>query len=218
LLFVGTELGVYMSIDAGLTWNALKNGLPTQPIHDLKVHPRDRDLIAASHGRGLFIADISPLEELSAQVLAEDVHLFSVEPKIRWLPGLDRNSSSSNYLGESEPAGAVFYYTLKSKPKAETVARVYKGNMLISEFKAPAEAGLNKAAWDMTVRRALSEEEKKARLEQMRRLQETGASGGQVDSNYAYSPAGDGLYRLVLTVDGKEATARVEIKEEATRE
>jgi photosystem II stability/assembly factor-like uncharacterized protein len=214
LLFVGTELGVYMSIDAGLTWNALKNGLPTQPIHDLKVHPRDKDLIAASHGRGLFIADISPVEELSAQVLAEDVHLFSVEPKIRWLPGLDRNSSSSNYLGESEPAGAVFYYTLKSKPKAETVARVYKGNMLISEFKVPAEAGLNKAAWDMTVRRALSEEEKKARLEQMRRLQETGASGGQVDSNYAYSPAGAGLYCLVLAVDGKEYSGIVEISEE----
>jgi photosystem II stability/assembly factor-like uncharacterized protein len=218
LLFVGTELGVFFSIDGGRDWNALNNGIPTQPVHDLKIHPRDNDLIAATHGRGLFIADISPLEELTARVLAEDVHLFSVEPKIRWLPGLTRHSSSSNYQGQSEPVGAVFYYTLKAKPKSEPTARVYKGNMLVSEFKAPAEPGLNKAAWDMTIRRPLSEEEKKAMMERMRRFQEAGASGGQADLNYAYDPAGAGFYRLVLTVDGKEYAALAEIIEGTIRD
>jgi photosystem II stability/assembly factor-like uncharacterized protein len=214
LLVVGTELGVYLSIDGGRNWTALKNGMPTQPVHDLKIHARANDLIAATHGRSLFIADISPLVELTPQVLAEDVHLFSIEPKIRWLPGLERNSSYSNYQGQSEPVGAVFYYTLKAKPKSEPMARVYKGNMLVSEFKAPAESGLNKAAWDMTIRRPLSEEEKKAAMDRMRRLREMGASGGQADLNYAHDPAGSGFYRLVLTVDGKEYAAQVEIVED----
>jgi photosystem II stability/assembly factor-like uncharacterized protein len=217
LLFVGTELGVFFSIDGGRNWNALKNGIPTQPVHDLKIHPRANDLIAATHGRGLFIADISPLEELTPRVLAEDVHLFSVEPKIRWLPGLTRHSSSSNYQGQSEPVGAVFYYSLKAKPKSEPTARVYKGNMLVSEFKVPAEHGLNKAAWDMTIRRPLSEEEKKAMKDRMRRFQEAGASGGQADLTYAHDPAGAGSYRLVLTIDGKDYSALAEIIEETVR-
>jgi microcompartment protein CcmK/EutM len=90
--------------------------------------------------------------------------------------------------------------------------------MLVSEFKAPAEPGLNKAAWDMTIRRPLSQEEKKAMMERMRRLQEAGGSGGQADLNYAYDPAGAGFYRLVLTVDGKESAARAEIIEDTVRD
>ncbi|MBM3297632.1 MAG: hypothetical protein FJY83_08535, partial [Candidatus Aminicenantes bacterium] len=113
LLFVGTEMGVYVSIDGGRSWSQMKANLPTQPVHDLKVHPRDDELIAATHGRGLFIADISPLAELSPQVLASRLHVFTPKTKIRWLPGLTRHSSSSNYPGESEPRGLVLYFTLK---------------------------------------------------------------------------------------------------------
>jgi photosystem II stability/assembly factor-like uncharacterized protein len=62
LLFVGTDLGVFVSKNDGETWSALAGGLPHVPVHDLVVHPREKDLIAATHGRSIFVADISSLE------------------------------------------------------------------------------------------------------------------------------------------------------------
>ena len=84
LLFAGTDLAVYVSLDGGKAWTRMKANMPTQPVHDLKIHPRENDLIVATHGRGIFIADISALEEMTAEVLAKDAHLFAVEPKVRW--------------------------------------------------------------------------------------------------------------------------------------
>ena len=62
LLFIGTDLGVIVSKDNGRTWAAMQSGLPHVPVHDLVVHPRDKDLIVATHGRSVFVADISSLE------------------------------------------------------------------------------------------------------------------------------------------------------------
>ena len=152
LLFAGTDFGVTISIDGGKAWLHLKNGLPTQPVHDLKIHPREADLIVATHGRGAYIADIKPLQELSPEVLAKDFHLFAVESKVRWVGSDRRESSSSNFAGESEPAGMVVYYSLKAKPKGEVKIQVYAGNLLITEIKGPADVGLNKAFWNMTGR------------------------------------------------------------------
>ena len=105
VLFAGTDFGVYASLDGGQAWLKLKANLPTQPIHDLKIHPREADLIVATHGRGAYIADIRPLQELTPEVLAKDAHLFAVEPKVRWVGQDRRESSSSNFAGESESAG-----------------------------------------------------------------------------------------------------------------
>ena len=73
------------TIDGGKTWQEMKNGLPTQPVHDLKIHPREHDLIVATHGRGIFITDISALEEISDKTLAQDFYLFDVESKVKWI-------------------------------------------------------------------------------------------------------------------------------------
>jgi hypothetical protein len=62
VLFVGTDLGVFVSKDDGETWSALTGGLPHVPVHDLIVHPREKDLIVATHGRSIFVASISSLE------------------------------------------------------------------------------------------------------------------------------------------------------------
>ncbi len=185
LLFAGTDFGVYVSIDGGKSWMKMKNDLPTQPVHDLKVHPREADLIVATHGRGAYIADIKPLQELTSEVLAEDVHLFAIESKVRWVGTNRRESGSSNFAGESEPAGMVVYYSLKAKPKGEVKLQVYAGNMLLNEIKGTADVGLNKAFWNMTGRR------------------EQTAS--------ASFPVQPGEYRFVLSVDGKTQTASASV-------
>jgi photosystem II stability/assembly factor-like uncharacterized protein len=211
LLFAGTDLGVSVSINGGKHWIKMKNNMPTQPVHDLKIQPRENELIVATHGRGVFIVDISPLQELSPAVLAEDVHLFPIKSKIRW-KGLDnRNSSSSNFNGQSEATGIIVDYFLKSAPKGDVKIQVFKGNMLIDEVRGPANPGLNSAVWNMTGRRERTPEEKKTIQERMSRAREMGYMRMGMDINYAHFPAQEGEYRFVLVVDGKSCAGQASI-------
>ena len=84
LLFVGSSVAVYASVDKGATWSRFMSGMPTTPMYDLKIHPRDHELIAATHGRGVWIADITPLQQINAKVLAADAHLFEPRTAYQW--------------------------------------------------------------------------------------------------------------------------------------
>jgi len=224
LLFVGTDGAVYVSVDGGKAWTEMKGNMPTQPVHDLKVHPRENDLIVATHGRGIYIADISALQELTPQVLAENAHLFAIEPKIRWAPSPPRHESSTlNFNGKSEPAAITVYYYLKAKPKADVKILIYKGDMPINELKGTAEPGLNSASWDMTQRRELTPEEKKAMQDRAARFGGRGGMRGQFgrgagqqrDPNFAYNAADEGEYKVVLNVDGQILTGFARIVQDS---
>ena len=116
LLFTGTTKSVYVSFDGGVNWNKLRNNMPNNPVEDLKIQPRENDLIVGTHGRSIYIADISYLQEVNSDMLSEDVHLFQPENKMKWTSAVSNNSSSSNYAGESEPLGVPFTFYLKSEP------------------------------------------------------------------------------------------------------
>ena len=200
LLFAGTDFGVYVSIDGGLAWHKMKGDMPTQPVHDLKIQPREADLIIATHGRGAYIVDIKPLQELTAEVLAKDFHLFAVEPKVRWVGQDRRESGSSNFAGESEPAGLAVSYLLKSKPKEGVKVRIYRRQPAPpGDHGRRPKSGFNTVQWNMTGRRERTPEEAKAAPEAARRPR------GQGDpSSFPVQP---GEYRIVLTVDGKSQSA-----------
>jgi hypothetical protein len=85
LLFAGTEFGFYLSFDRGARWIKFMPGLPTVAVDDILVHPRDRDLAIATHGRSLFIMDdIRALEEMTTEVRNSDLHLFSIRPALEF--------------------------------------------------------------------------------------------------------------------------------------
>ena len=84
LLFVGTDVGVYASLDRGATWRRFMESLPSAPVHDLRIHPRDRELIAGTHGRSIWIVGIAPLQELTAQVLADGAAAFEPAPAFQF--------------------------------------------------------------------------------------------------------------------------------------
>lgn len=85
LLFVGTEFGVYASIDGGAAWHKMMTGMPTVAVHDLVIHPRDNDLVAGTHGRSLWILDdITPLQQLTPAVLASNAYAFSNRVTTMW--------------------------------------------------------------------------------------------------------------------------------------
>lgn len=90
--------------------------MPTNAVHDLLIHPRENDLVVGTHGRGIFITDISPLQEMDEKVIAEDIHLFEIEPKKQRI--LRRGGSllgHRHFTAPNEPDGVVIYYYLKEK-------------------------------------------------------------------------------------------------------
>ena len=84
LLFVGTDVGVYASLDRGGSWRRFMESLPATPVHDLRIHPRDRELIAGTHGRSIWIVDIAPLQDLTANVLADGAAVFEPAPAFQF--------------------------------------------------------------------------------------------------------------------------------------
>ncbi len=98
LLFVGTEFSAYASVDAGRSYHKLMNGFPTVAVHDLVIHARDGDLIAATHGRSIWILDdISPLQQLNDAALATDVHMFKNKVATKWR-GISRGATRGHFL------------------------------------------------------------------------------------------------------------------------
>ncbi len=123
LLFVGTETGVYFSLDSGQLWTPLSGGLPTISFRDLAIQQRENDLVGASFGRGIWILDdYSPLRELSENDLQREALLFPSRDARWYLPRLtlgDFETGGKAQLGDSyfvapnPPFGAVFTYYLK---------------------------------------------------------------------------------------------------------
>ena len=120
LLYAGTEIGMWVSMDDGATWQPLQLNLPRVSVRDLTVH--GNDLIVATHGRAFWVIDdVSPLRELSAAVMQKPVHLFQPATTIRWDgSGWQRGGRA----GENPPPGALVDYWLKETPAAGTAVTV----------------------------------------------------------------------------------------------
>ncbi|MDT8368173.1 MAG: hypothetical protein RQ745_03125 [Longimicrobiales bacterium] len=204
LLFVGSEFQVWVSADRGTRWVSMKNEMPTQPVHDMQIHPRANDLIVATHGRGIYIADITPLAQLTPEVLASDVHLFEPESRVRWI-GDDRgHESTHNFRGENEPAAIQVYYWMGRDAGTVTV-EVYRGEMLVAEVDAEAGAGLQMASWDMQLRT------ERDAGEQARMRERFGGRLSEEQIRYIATDAPLGEYRFVLNVDGERRETRASI-------
>jgi len=125
LLFAGTELGVFFSLDDGDHWQPLQLNMPVVPIHDLAV--KDNDLVAATHGRSFWILDdISPLRQLTGDVASSSPYLFkpATAMRIRTSTNHDTPLPPEVPAGENPPPGAAFYYYLKSPAQAEVKLEV----------------------------------------------------------------------------------------------
>lgn len=111
LLFLGTEFGLFVSLDGAATWMPWKNRVPTVSVRSLVIHPREHDLVLGTHGRAaIVIDDISPLRGISSQVLATPLRLLAPKPAIqrrsRQVDG-SRFAADTEFIGTNAPAGAT---------------------------------------------------------------------------------------------------------------
>jgi photosystem II stability/assembly factor-like uncharacterized protein len=148
LLFVGTETGLHVSRDGGKRWERL-GGLPTVPVHDLVIHPHDRELVIATHGRSLYVLDIAPLEGLTPKVLAAETHLFEVRPAVAFRPRKEVVLNTA-YVAPNPPYGATIWYHLRDTPvQAPKLTITDRTGKLVAALAAPASPGLQRVVWDL---------------------------------------------------------------------
>lgn len=151
LLFVGKDFSVYSTIDGGKNWVQMKNNMPTNSVHDLVIHPRENELVAATHGRGIYVTDISPLQEMDYELLKKEMHLFQIQDEIQWkyLPR-GRIYGQRQFTAPNEPVGVkIYYYLKKALPEEALITISDPYGKKVRELKGKTDAGINKVIWDM---------------------------------------------------------------------
>ena len=130
LLFIGTEYGLYFSVNTGQNWIKLNAGVPTIPFRDIELHQRDSDLVGASFGRGFYVLDdYSPLRELATVVNAGANALFSVRNAWWYIPNAPMQAKgmptlgTTSFVADNPPFGAVFTYYLNTLPQTAKATR-----------------------------------------------------------------------------------------------
>jgi photosystem II stability/assembly factor-like uncharacterized protein len=203
LLFVGTEMGVYVTLDGGRNWAPFGSNLPANAlVVDLLIHPREYDLIVATHGRGLFVTDITPLQEMKDKFGQDDVFLFDVESKIQWTyarTGISGNQGERQFTAPNEPNGLVINYYLKNPAAAKVMIRILApSGDEVATLEGKAAAGLNSVVWDM--RRGQSQQAQPA------------ATGRGPQGRGMASRAAPGDYVVVLEIGEKKLSKRTTIR------
>jgi photosystem II stability/assembly factor-like uncharacterized protein len=159
LMFAGGEFGLYISFDRGENWQEFKNNLPRVPVDDIQIHPRDNDLILATHGRSVWIMDsIYGLEQMTAQTAASPLTIFNVRPGVMWKMASKRDFDAHDvFQGANPPQGAIIDFWLKSKPDPKDVKiTISRNNKLLATLKpATIEAGMNRITWNLREDRAV---------------------------------------------------------------
>ncbi|MDD8017327.1 MAG: hypothetical protein PHP42_03020 [Bacteroidota bacterium] len=158
LLFVGTEFGLFTSLDKGEHW--IKVGeLPTVAVDDIVIHPRERDLVIATHGRSLFILDdIRPLEELVDSVQTKDVHLFTPRNAFgtNLFSGWMESSGTTIFRGANPPQGALINYYIKEfTGEAVTIAISNSADQVVANLTGTNTPGVNRVVWELKMTKDL---------------------------------------------------------------
>ena len=151
LLFVGTDVGAYVSLDRGASWQRFMNGLPTVPVHDLQIHPRDGELIAGTHGRSIWIVDIEPLQQFTQAVAASDAHLFEPAPAYQYgMPPTGGEFTAQHYFWAYAPGvGAELTYWLgEAADEASIAVSDGAGNEMWSQ-DVTATRGIHTVRWNL---------------------------------------------------------------------
>ena len=152
LLFLGTEFGLYVTIDGGKNWSKFENNMPATAVHFMELQKQTNDLVMGTHGRGVIIIDdISPLRELGQEVLAQDVYFFKTKPFIMIEDSGFSGSfgTETQFVGQSKSSAArIVYYLKKRHTFGKMKMEVFdmEGNK-ITDLNPEKSKGINVVTW-----------------------------------------------------------------------
>ena len=207
LLYLGTEYALYVSLDAGKEWKRFMTGLPTVRIDDILVHPRDNDLIVATHGRSFYIIDdITPLQALTDKVMAADATLFDPRPGVLWLTDtkLARTvGGAKHFQGQNPQPGTAISYYLKAAATGDVkIAISDVTGRVVRQIDGTKDAGLNRVQWNLRGNPPANAPQGRG-----------GGGGGGGRGGQGGGPALEpGTYLVKLSVGGKDYTSKAVVE------
>ncbi|PRX54882.1 WD40/YVTN/BNR-like repeat-containing protein [Flagellimonas meridianipacifica] len=200
LLYVGMEHGIFASWDKGQSWTKINNNLPNVSVRDLRIQPRDRDLIVGTHGRGAWVLDdIRPLQEM-ADTNGKSTHLFPVRRATQWhMFWRIENLGDRHYKAKNPDYGAnINFYLADGEKKTATVEIVDVSGEVIRTLKdSTAKKGINRIVWDLGHEAATKMENDQ---------------GGGFFSGPMYPLASPGTYTARLKVNGEVLETPIEVR------
>lgn len=208
ILYVGTDNGVYISFDRGVSFAAMSNGLPAVAVHDLRIHPRDKQLVVGTHGRSIFTADVQHIQQIDQQMITKALHLFPVQAitaSEAW--GRPRNFAEAI----SPERQIVFYLNYAIKNAISNIRILSAGGVVLHEMTDESEAGINIVNYDLTMN-------EKAVADLQKEMQAKAKDGKEVK----IGAAGNGKYYLpvgeyTVEVRAGESVEKQTLKVEAPR-
>jgi hypothetical protein len=203
LLYVGTDHGLYISLDRGASFMQLNNQLPAVAVHDLAIHPRDKDLIVGTHGRSIFIASVKELQQLDAELLAKVLHAFPI-PSIRYSPRWGDNTS----WWSADPPQAKFPIYANQPGKAK-VSVLTESGLLLRTFDVDCQMGLNYLAYDLKINEKILAEYNKT-LNKDRKPDQRPIAVKAAKDGHAYLYRGK--YKVVIEKAGQKTEQGWEVK------
>ena len=219
LLFVGTEFGVFVSFNRGGEWMPLKLNLPTVPVDDIAIHPRDNDLILATHGRSIWVLDdMTPFEQMSDSYASADAQLFDPRPAMMYrLRNHKGSTGHKTFIAQNPPAGAIINYYLRTKADNVKCAILDRTGNTIRELQATGDPGIQRITWDLRYASPVAPSQPGA-----------GAGGGGGGGGGGGAGAGGfggaflrgprvlpGEYRVRLSVGGREIIKPLVVEEDS---
>lgn len=189
VLWLGTEMGAWVSLDRGAHWMSLNTNLPTVAVHAFAFHPASGEVVAGTHGRSLWIMDASELRQMNTERLESAVHLFRPAPTVMWRP-LPGRGRAKTFFGENPKMGGSVLYHLKQGAKSVDLKVVALDGRSVRSLESSTEAGFHRVRWDL-------------------RRDATKGASGRTRQGRRVAP---GTYRVELEVDGKSYTQPIVVR------
>ena len=215
LLYLGTENAIYVSFDDGETWQPLQTNLPASPVYWITVQEHFNDLVISTYGRGFWILDdLTPLQQLTPQVLGADAHLFPPRPAYRFREITAPAAVSDDpTVGQNPPYGASINYYLKAAPSGNVAVTIldHKGQV-VRTLTGSKAAGLNRIHWDLRY-----EPSKQVRLRTSPLYSPdvtVGPEGWRPGGGQLSILAPPGTYTVQVSVGGKPLTQKLEVRKD----
>jgi len=206
LLYLGTEFGAFVSVDRGASWTRMEGDFPTVAVHDFAQHDSVPDVVVATHGRSLWVLDVSALRGVGAETIGAKAHLYAPRRAVRWRSDPSPGASGlRRFVGENPPSGLDIYYSLGSKAREVrlTITDAAGETLRQIDLEEGDGKGLHRAYWDLRRQPNASDEEEQQQEEGEEPRPRRRRRGG--------FPVPTGSYRVVLEVDGETHTRSVEI-------
>ncbi len=209
LLYLGTEFAAWASIDRGKSWTKINNNLPTVAVHEFAQHPTAGELVAATHGRSIWILDVTALRQITPDTVKAMATLYQPNTAMIWHSEPAKGSSiygngSRKFVGENPAPGAQIFYSLSQKAqKVNLKVLDFAGKTVWETNNAKTDAGLQHVSWNL--RRGGAGGGRGGRGG-------GGGFGGGGRGGFGGAPVSAGMYRVVLTVDGTEFSQGLKVE------